>query len=73
MKNFDKVNFPVLIIKSEKDAIAKFVPRLYSSPNVEVLDKTDERVNNLFREHLYHMVHPKKTVKIIEDFINKKK
>ena len=69
--NFNKQNLPILILKSENDAIAKFVPRLYENSNVKVVDITDEKEENLFREHLYYMVNPIKMVKIIDDFISK--
>ena len=69
--NFNKQNLPILILKSENDAIAKFVPRLYENSNVKVVDITDEKEENLFREHLYYMVNPIKMVNIIDDFISK--
>lgn len=68
--NFNQQNLPILILKSENDAIAKFVPRMYENSNVKVVDVTNEKENNLFREHLYYMVNPIKTVKIIDDFIS---
>lgn len=69
--NFNKKNLPILILKSEHDAIAKFVPRIYDNDNVKVIDVTNEKEDNLFREHLYYMVNPIKTVKIVDDFISK--
>lgn len=69
--NFNKQNLPILIFKSQKDAIAKFVPRLYTDKNVEIIDVTDFEEKNLFKEHLYYMINPIKTVKIIDDFITK--
>ncbi len=67
--NFPKYNIPVLILKSERDGVAKFVPRIYKGPNVEVRDITDPDEPNLFREHLFHMVHPHYASQIIDDFI----
>jgi 6-phosphogluconolactonase/glucosamine-6-phosphate isomerase/deaminase len=67
--NTPKMSIPVLMIKSEKDGIAKFVPRLCQSENVEILDVTNEEEKNLFKEHLYHMVEPEKTAEIIDRFI----
>lgn len=69
--NRDRFNIPVLILKSERDGVAKFVPRLYKGPNIEVMDITNPHEKDLFREHLYHMVDPQRTARIIDDFINK--
>lgn len=69
--NMPKYNIPVLILKSERDSVAKFVPRLYEGINIEVLDITNYKENDLFREHLYHMVNPRYTAKIIDEFIEK--
>lgn len=69
--NFPKQNIPVLILKSERDGVAKFVPRIYEGKNIEVVDVTNENETDLFREHLYHMTHPHQTADIIDDFITK--
>lgn len=69
--NIPKYNIPVLILKSERDSVAKFVPRLYEGMNIEVVDITNYEENDLFREHLYHMVNPRKTAKIIDEFVEK--
>ena len=69
--NFSKHKLPIQIYKSETDSIAKFVPRLYSDENVEIFDITDNSEQNLFKEHLYYMINPIKTVKIIDRFISK--
>lgn len=69
--NMPKNNIPVLILKSERDGVAKFVPRLYEGNGVEVMDITDFKENDLFREHLYHMVHPQYTAKVIDEFVIK--
>ena len=60
---------PILILKSDRDGVAKFVPRLYQGDNVQIIDITHPTEKDLFREHLYHMVNPQTTAKIIEDFI----
>lgn len=62
---------PILILKSERDGVAKFVPRLYQGKNIEIIDITNATEHDLFREHLYHMVNPKRTANIIEEFISK--
>ena len=62
---------PVLILKSERDAVAKFVPRIYKDSHANVVDITDETEQDLFREHLFHMVNPKLTTMIIDEFISK--
>lgn len=69
--NIPEYNIPVLILKSERDGVAKYVPRLYRGKGIEVIDVTDFQEKNLFREHLYHMVHPQYTAKLIEEFITK--
>lgn len=63
-------NIPVLILKSEKDPVAKFVPRIYRNCGAKIIDITNPRESNLFREHLYHMVHPKTTSRIIDEFVS---
>ena len=69
--NASKNNIPVLILKSRRDGVAKFVPRIYEGKNIEVIDVTNETETDLFREHLYHMTHPHHTVSIIDEFITK--
>lgn len=71
MVNMHKQNIPVLILKSERDGVARFVPRLYEGKGVEIVDITNEYEDDLFREHLYHMVHPQRTAIIIDEFICK--
>ncbi|HUM52637.1 MAG TPA: 6-phosphogluconolactonase [Chitinophagales bacterium] len=69
--NMSKYKIPILILKSERDGVAKFVPRLYQGNGVEVVDITHPNEKDLFREHLYHMVNPQYTAKIIDEFISK--
>lgn len=69
--NTPKWNIPVLFLKSDRDGVAKFVPRLCQGSNVEVIDITDKNEKDLFREHLYHMVHPLHTAQLIDEFITK--
>lgn len=65
-------NIPILILKSERDGVAKFVPRIYENEyDVEIVDVTNYTDKDLFREHLYHMVNPQQTVAIIDKFISK--
>ena len=70
LQNFPLHNIPVLILKSDKDIVARFVPRLYDDGHTEVLDITNEKEPELFREHLYFMISPLKTAKYITRFIN---
>lgn len=67
--NTQKNNIPVLILKSDHDGVAKFVPRLYTSKNATIMDVTDFAEKDYFREHLYHMVNPQHTADIIDNFI----
>lgn len=69
LKNFEKHNIKVLILKSEKDGIAKYAHKYYNHSKIEVVGVTNFREKDLFREHLYHMVNPIKTMKIIDDFV----
>lgn len=69
--NIPKRNIPVLILKSERDGVARFVPRMYQGKNVEVIDVTNEQEHDLFREHLYHLVNPERTSEIIDNFIQR--
>src|SRR5690606_38506923 len=49
-------NIQVLIVKSERDGVAKYVPRIYNSLDIRVIDITNYNEKDLFREHLYHMI-----------------
>ena len=69
--NIPQRNIPVLILKSENDGVAKYVPRIYEGSNIEVIDITNEDETDLFREHLYHMVHPQRTSQYIDEFITR--
>lgn len=69
LQNFFKHNIPVLILKSDRDGVAKYVPRIYEAEGIRVLDVTNPHEEDLFREHLYHMVHPRKTAEIIDAFV----
>jgi 6-phosphogluconolactonase/glucosamine-6-phosphate isomerase/deaminase len=71
LSNFSKHNIPVLILKSKKDPVAKFVDKNYEGEIVEIKDVTNEEEKNLFLEHLYHMVNPYWTAEIIDNFISK--
>ena len=65
-------NIPILILKSEKDGVAKYVYRIYQGKNIVVKDVTNYNEKDLFREHLYHMVYPHETTAIIDEFIGGK-
>lgn len=65
-----KHDVPILILMSRRDAIAKFVPRLHRSSNVNIIDVTNPKEKDGFREHLYHMVNPEKATETIEHFID---
>lgn len=67
--NIPKHNIPVLILKSERDGVAKYVADFYENSNAMVIDVTNLKETDLFREHLYHMVNPYKTSEIINRFI----
>lgn len=71
LENIRKHGIPILILKSQRDGVAKYVHRMYQDEGVEVMDITDFDEKDLFREHLFHMVQPKRTIEIIDDFIKK--
>jgi 6-phosphogluconolactonase/glucosamine-6-phosphate isomerase/deaminase len=72
MMNMPLHNIPVLILKSNRDGVAKYVPGVYEGSELtEVVDITTKEETDLFREHLYHMIHPQNTTRIIEKFIQK--
>lgn len=71
LPNMESHNIPVLILKSERDGVAKFVPRIYRDSHANVIDITDESEKDPFREHLYHMVNPRMTTMIIDEFVMK--
>lgn len=67
--NMPKLGIPVLILKSERDGVARYVSRIYKTEGVKVKDVTNQEEYDLFREHLYHMVHPQVTTEYIHEFI----
>lgn len=69
LPNMESHGIPVLILKSERDSVAKYVGRIYDNSHAQVLDITDSQENDLFREHLYHMVNPLLTTVIVDGFI----
>lgn len=71
LSNIEKAGIPILILKSERDSVARYVSRFYDDSKVEVIDVTNPDEPDKFREHLYHMIHPKDTTKIIDRFIKK--
>lgn len=71
LKHMKKNNIPVLILKSKRDAVAKYVDRIYDDEHCEIMDITNYQQNDLFAEHLYHMIFPIKTTAIIDEFISK--
>lgn len=71
LPNMQKHGIPVLILKSERDSVAKYVARIYDNSHAQVIDITDDKEKDMFREHLYHMVNPFLTTVIIESFIER--
>jgi 6-phosphogluconolactonase/glucosamine-6-phosphate isomerase/deaminase/pimeloyl-ACP methyl ester carboxylesterase len=65
----ERENIPVLIIKSDKDGVARFVNRLYRGNTVRIVDVTQHNEKDRFREHLFHMVDPMLTSELIEEFV----
>ena len=71
LHNMQKLGIPVMILKSEKDVVARFVSRIYDDGYTEIRDVTNHEERELFREHLYFMVNPRKTSQLMEAFIKK--
>lgn len=70
--NFEKHKLPTLILKSKRDPIARFIPEAYDwQSNVTIMDITNPNETDLFREHLYYIIHPRTTMNIIDDFISR--
>jgi 6-phosphogluconolactonase/glucosamine-6-phosphate isomerase/deaminase len=70
LDGYEKYNIPTLVLKSERDPIAKFVPYLYeASANTTIVDITNHEETALFKEHLFYMIHPHTTINIIDNFI----
>lgn len=68
--NVTRHDIPVLILKSEKDGVARYVHRIYQGQGVKVMDVTDHDEKDPFREHLFHMIQPLQTANIIDRFIS---
>jgi hypothetical protein len=68
--NLEENNIPILILKSERDGVAKYVSRIYDKSHAQVIDITDTSEKDLFREHLYHMVNPLLATVVIDEFIS---
>ena len=71
LPNRDSHGIPILILKSERDSVAKYVGRIYDNCHAQVIDITDNDERDMFREHLYHMVNPLLTTVVIEGFIER--
>lgn len=69
LHNMKQLNIPILILKSDKDAVARFVERIYDDGYTEIRDITNHKEKALFREHLYFMVNPRICSQIIEAFV----
>ena len=70
LTGFENNNIPTLVLKSDIDPIAKFVPRLYeTSSNTAIIDVTNTDEKELFKEHLFYMIHPHTTIDFIDQFI----
>lgn len=68
---FETNQIPILILKSEIDPIARFVPSIHEHRNnVIIKDITNYKETDIFREHLYYMIHPRDTIKFIDEFID---
>ena len=70
LTGFENNNIPTLVLKSDIDPIAKFVPHLYeTSKNTTIIDVTNADEKELFKEHLFYMIHPHTTIDLIDQFI----
>lgn len=70
LHNYEKYNIPTLVLKSSIDPIAKFVYHPYeNTKNVTILDITNYEERDLFKEHLYYLIRPQTTIRVIEQFV----
>lgn len=69
LHNMQRLNVPILILKSDKDVVAHFVDRIYNDGYTEVRDVTNHKEREMFREHLFFMINPRRSSQIIEAFI----
>lgn len=70
LDGYEKYDIPTLVLKSENDPIAKFVPDVYqATTNSTIVDITNHEETALFKEHLFYMIHPHTTINIIDNFI----
>lgn len=68
--NYEKYKIPTLVLKSSIDPIAKFVYKPYEyTENCTILDITNYEERDLFKEHLYYLIRPQTTIKVIEQFV----
>lgn len=67
---FIKYRIPVLVLKSDRDPVAKFVSRIYKTNALtQIIETTNVSETDVFKEHLFYMIHPKTTINIIDRFI----
>jgi 6-phosphogluconolactonase/glucosamine-6-phosphate isomerase/deaminase/alpha-beta hydrolase superfamily lysophospholipase len=70
LSNYEKYKIPTLVLKSSIDPIAKFVYKPYEyTENATILDITNYDERDLFKEHLYYLIRPQTTIKVIEQFV----
>ncbi len=70
LSSFNKFEIPILILKSERDPVAKFVPRIFGDNSVvTIIEISNPEEKDVFKEHLYYMIHPRATIDIIDRFI----
>lgn len=70
LNNYEKYEIPTLVLKSSIDPIAKFVYKPYEyTENCTILDITNFEERDLFKEHLYYLIRPQTTIKVIEQFV----
>lgn len=70
LEGYEKNKIPTLVLKSELDPIARFVPQFYeNTSNAAILDITNNDETDLFKEHLFYLIHPHTTINILESFI----
>ena len=69
LHNMQKLNIPILILKSDEDVVARFVDRIYNDGYTEIRNVTNSEEKELFREHLFFMINPRRSSQMIEAFI----
>jgi hypothetical protein len=60
--NMEAHNIPILILKSERDGVAKYVSRVYDRSHAQVIDITDKDERDLFRDQFISQIEASESI-----------